>query len=137
VIALWFFALGIAVLVTADEWSTWRHIVAHTKEDLDPRPRFDEAFPNLVDDVPKRVAEATKDLESTNHEYRLRVGFRALIVIVLGAVPFAYRRARPPDVGGGAPPSRRAWLLAIPIVIVLAGVAVVLLLRAMRGAITG
>jgi uncharacterized membrane protein len=96
-IAVWIFALGLASLVTAYEWSRW------------------------------------KDVPDASREFMVHVGGGAGIVVLIGAAPIVYRRARPADVRR----TWRAWLLAVPIIVVLVLGVLLLLARGMRGTITG
>jgi hypothetical protein len=134
-LAAWVFALLILAAVTAYTWSRWRNLVEHLRMDLDPRPRVDEGFPKWVDDVPRRVADATRDLKSANREYLADLGICAAVALGLIGLPILYRRHVPQALRW--PATKRAWLLAAPLAVALAVVAGLLLVMAAGSAIKG
>jgi hypothetical protein len=132
-LALWIFALALTSIVGPYEWSRWRNAAEHYEMDLDPQPRVDEQFPNYHEDAQKRVTEGTSGLQGVKQELHADMAIFAAVMAGLISLPFIYRRLLPP----GAQPSRRSWLLALPLLVLFSAVAVVCLGVGMRGAMTG
>jgi hypothetical protein len=137
-LALWVSALLVLSVVTVHRSSEWRALVAHYELDRDPRPRaVDEMFPNAVDDAPKRIAEAARMIKEANREFLGDLAVVAAIWAGLVGLPIAYRRAVPRDRRTTWPATKRAWLLAVPLVLVFAAAAGLYCVAALGGALHG
>jgi hypothetical protein len=132
-LAIWIFALALTAIVGTYEWSRWRGVAEQYEVDLDPRPRVVDEYPDYHEDAQKRVAEATSGLRGVKRELHVDMAIFAAVMAGLIALPFVYRRLLPP----GARPTRRSWLLAVPLLVLFAVLVVVWVGMAMRGAITG
>ena len=132
-IALWILALGVVSIVGAYEWDRWRSVAASYEMDMDPTPRVSDEFPAYPEDTAKRVAEATAGLKDVKHELRVHVGTCAALAAGLIGVVFVYRRRVPPH----ERPSRRSWLLAVPLILLFGVVGLLWLAAGLAGAIKG
>ena len=132
-IALWILAVGVVSLVGADEWSTWANVVQHYEMDMDPAPRVSEEYPAYHEDTAKRVAEATSGFMHVKHELHVRVGTCAALLAGLIGLLFVYRWRVPRD----ARPSRRSWLLAIPLVVLFGAIGLLWFAAGLVGALKG
>lgn len=67
--------------------------VAELKADLDPRPRYDEVFPDGREDARARVARAEEGLRQTNRTYGGYLGICAAIggALIAGLVVMGLR----------------------------------------------
>lgn len=132
-IALWIMALGAVSIVGVYKWSRWQNVAAHYEMDLDPTPRVSDEFPAYHEDTAKRVAEATAGLKGVKHDLHVEVGTCAALASGLIGLAFVYRRGVPRH----NRPSRRAWLLAIPLVLVLGVIGLLWFAAGLAGAIKG
>ena len=132
-LALWFFALAIVSVVGALNWQDWQRNVEHFQSDLDPRPREDEMFPDVHEDVQQRVTAAADGLKWVNRHYGGNLAICAAIGAALTAAAIVYRR-RVPRIKR---PTWRTWLFVVPLVAGLVVAAVIWVGFGMRGAITG
>jgi hypothetical protein len=132
-IAIWLLALAVVSIASVFIWSEWRRNVAHFEADLDPRPReVMEEFPNARDDVAARVARAKDGLAWVNRRFAVNGGVCAALGAGLIGGAIVYRRRSP------APQPRwRAWVLALPLAVVLAALALMWLGTQLRGTLRG
>jgi hypothetical protein len=137
-LALWVSGLLVLSVVTVHRITSWRDVVTHYELDLDPRPRAaDEMFPDAVDDVPRRIAEAKRTITEVNREFLGDIAVCAAIWAGLVGLSLAYRRAVPRARRATWPATKRAWLLAVPLVLVLAAAAGLYCMAALGGALHG
>ena len=132
-IALWIFALGVVSIVGADKWSRWQNAAVHCEMDMDPTPRVSDEFPAYHEDTAKRVAEATEGLKLVKHDLHVEVGTCAALVAGLIGLAFVYRRGVPRH----NRPSRRSWLLTIPLVFVFGVIGLLWFAAGLAGALKG
>jgi hypothetical protein len=132
-IALWILALAVVSIVGVYEWDRWQSVAASYEMDMDPAPRVSEEFPNYHEDTAKRVADATAGFKDIKHELRVHVGKCAALAAGLIAVPFIYRRRVPPE----DRPSRRSWLLAVPLILLFGVIGLLWFAAGLAGAIKG
>jgi hypothetical protein len=132
-IALWISALAVVTIVGAYEWDRWGDAAVGYEMDMDPTPRVSDELPAYHEDTAKRVADAAAGLKDVKHEQRVQVGTCAALAAGLIGLAFAYRRRVPRQ----DRPSRRSWLLAIPLVLVLGVIGLLWFAAGLAGAIKG
>jgi len=134
-VVLWLFALAIVSVAGVFIWNEWRTNVAEFEADLDLRPRDMEEFPNVHEDVAKRVASARDGLAWVNRRFAVNGGVCAAAGAALIGGAVAYRRRR--RVRGDASASWRTWVVAVPLAFGLVVLTLAWLATNLRGAIPG
>jgi hypothetical protein len=138
-IVLWLSAMAVVVAQGALLFSEWRMNVAEFKANLDPRPRDMEEFPQVHEDVAKRVADAREGLAWVNKRFAVNGGLCGAIGAALmgGAVVHRRRRRLRGALFEEPRASWRTWVLAVPLAFVIVVLGLAFLGTLLRGTMTG
>lgn len=74
-VVLWLFALAVVSVEGVLLFSEWRMNVSEFKTNLAPEPRDMEEFPQVHEDVAKRVANVREGLAWVNKRFAVNAGF--------------------------------------------------------------
>lgn len=130
--SLWAFALIGVVVAGVSTWSTWRHVVEGYERDA-VTILSDDMFPDVAPAPLRSAADVAEGVSSANRAYGAQLATYGVGAAILLALAFAYRRWVPPR----SRPTRRVWIVVVPLMIVLGAATLFLFCIAVAGAIKG
>jgi hypothetical protein len=132
-LAVWLAGLIVVAAVSADLVSSWQRSLDGARAQEQMRWAVDDQFPPRDPGRPLFDYDLPAALRGINREYAGDVALCAALAVGLVAAPFAVRRWVPQE----RRPGRRAWLLTLPLLAVIALALSVVVMNALGGAIRG